>query len=45
VVSFTAWLLYAQGKSPQYPLDRKDPKASLDDVERREILPLVELEL
>jgi hypothetical protein len=40
VVSFTHQLLYAQGKSPRYPLDRRlgGPRAVLDTVVKRKIL-------
>jgi hypothetical protein len=39
MVSFMTQLLYAQGKSPQYPLDRRlgGPRASLDTMVKRKI--------
>jgi hypothetical protein len=42
VVSFTPWTLY-----PRYPLLRRlvDPRAGLDEVEKRKFLTLKELEL
>jgi hypothetical protein len=41
VVSFTLRPLYPRGNSPWYPLDRRlgGPRTSLDDVERRKIVP------
>jgi hypothetical protein len=39
VVSFTPWLLYPQGKSPPYPLDRRlgGPQSHSDVVVKRKI--------
>jgi hypothetical protein len=47
VVSFMPQTFYAQGKSSQYPLDRRlgGPRTGLDDMENREILTLPGLEL
>jgi hypothetical protein len=48
VVTFTHLPLYPRGKNPHYLLDRRTymfPRASLDEVEKRQFLTLVGLEL
>jgi hypothetical protein len=46
VISFTPRPFYLPGKSPRYPLVRRlgRPRTALEDVERRQILPLPGLE-
>jgi hypothetical protein len=40
VVSFTPLPLYAQGKKPHHPFDRRigGPRSGLDDIEKRKFL-------
>jgi hypothetical protein len=47
MASFTPRPLYPLGENPRYSLDRGlvDPRANLDDVEKRKFLTLPELEL
>jgi hypothetical protein len=46
VISFMPRSLYPSGMSPWHPLDRRlSTRTCLDDVERRNILPLIGLEL